>query len=209
MQNWWFMCSLHNFCRPWRKFLRSSQTICELSSLLQNEIVSGEHSPMESVFNNQTVNGGTLSPQLLAVLADEDMLLLRHTLIQEGILTLEQFQSVNPWVFMNRHALYTIGQRQNICTRITNRLKDAESKKDDQSGKYQLVIDSDSYSGETPADVFVSFCERMEQKYPLKFKTVRNIPSRRRARKKLYRKPKGKFPPTVIWEKFSGITKCP
>ncbi len=166
------MCSLHNFCRPWRKFLRSSQTICELSSLLQNEIVSGEHSPMESVFNNQTVNGGTLSPQLLAVLADEDMLLLRHTLIQEGILTLEQFQSVNPWVFMNRHALYTIGQRQNICTRITNRLKDAESKKDDQSGKYQLVIDSDSYSGETPADVFVSFCERMEQKYPLKFRSL-------------------------------------
>ena len=127
---------------------------------------------MESVFNNQTVNGGTLSPQLLAVLADEDMLLLRHTLIQEGILTLERFQSVNPWVFMNRHALYTIGQRQNICTRITNRLKDVESKKDVQSGKYQLVIDSDSYSGETPADVFVSFCERMEQKYPLKFRSL-------------------------------------
>ena len=114
----------------------------------------------------------TLSPQLLEILADKDMLLLRQTLIREGILTLEQFQTVNPWVFMNRYALYTIGQRQNICTRITNRLKDAKSKTDDQSGKYKLVIDSDSYSGETLAEAYVSFCERMERKYPLKFRSL-------------------------------------
>ena len=145
---------------------------CRPCASPQNKAVSEEDSPMESVFSNQPINDKTLSPQLLEILADKDMLLLRQTLIREGILTLEQFQSVNPWVFMNRYALYTIGQRQNICTRITNRLKGAESKKDGQSGKYKLVIGSDSYSGETSAEAFVSFCERMVQKYPLKFRSL-------------------------------------
>lgn len=145
---------------------------CKPCASPQNKAVSEEDSPMESVFSNQPVNDKTLSPQLLEILADKDMLLLRQTLIREGILTLEQFQTVNPWVFMNRYALYTIGQRQNICTRITNRLKSKESKKDGQSGKCKLVIGSDSYSGETLADAFVSFCERMERKYPLKFRSL-------------------------------------
>ena len=152
--------------------VKSLSTSLIMPSFPQNKAVSEEDSPMENVFSNQPVNDKTLSPQLLEILADKDMLLLRQTLIREGILTLEQFQTVNPWVFMNRYALYTIGQRQNICTRITNRLKGAESKKDGQSGKYKLVIGSDSCSGETPAEAFVSFCERMVQKYPLKFRSL-------------------------------------
>ena len=127
---------------------------------------------MVSVFSNQPINGGTLSPQLLEILADKDMLLLRQALIREGILTLEQFQTVNPWVFMNRYALYTIGQRQDICTRITNRLKSVEAKKDVQSKKYTLVIGGDSYFGGTSAEAFVNFCERMAQKHPLKFRSL-------------------------------------
>ena len=57
-----------------------------------------------------------LADDLLKIVSDDDMAPLRQKLIEGNILTLKEFQRINPWIFMNRHMLYNIGQRQDILT---------------------------------------------------------------------------------------------
>lgn len=113
-----------------------------------------------------------LSPELQQLLKDEDMQLLREKLREQGILTLEQFEGINTWQFMNRHALYSISQRQDIHNRISDRLKDESSEQTEQ--RLTLKTRTASYCGSTPAEAFAGLCEHLAQKYPLKMRSLIN-----------------------------------
>ena len=111
-----------------------------------------------------------LAPELLKMLSDDDMQLLRDELIRQSITTLERFKNENLWAFMNRYALYPISQRLDVYKRVLQRLNG--TKAEDHDSQFKLETTSTAYYGDTPADAFVSFCEHIAQKYPLKIRTL-------------------------------------
>ena len=64
-----------------------------------------------------------LTPELAQLLAGDDFEPLRKKLGEEGVLTIEQFRSVQPWAFMNEHRLYRLPQRQEIFSEIKKRIQ--------------------------------------------------------------------------------------
>lgn len=115
----------------------------------------------------------TLDPDLLKIVNDEDMHLLRDTLISDGILTLEQFRKENPWAYMNRHRMYTLAQRQAINNRILKKLSAEED--DDSQGQYSLETKNLVYTGGSPAKALAHYCDGMAQIYPLKMRNLVNM----------------------------------
>lgn len=111
-----------------------------------------------------------LSPELLQLLSDDDMQLLRDELIRQSITTIERFKKENLWAFMNRYALYTISQRLDVYKRVLQRLNG--TKAEDHDSQFKLETTTTAYYGDTPAEAFVSFCEHIAQKYPLKIRTL-------------------------------------
>ncbi len=120
-------------------------------------------------------NGGVqpLAPDLLDILADDDLELLRNELTKQGILTLNQFKDLKLWAFMNLHALYSISTRQEICARISKRLQPTTPPSASQV--YKLITTDRVYEGKTPADAFVTFCETLAGKYPLKIRSLLGV----------------------------------
>ena len=111
-----------------------------------------------------------LSTDLLQLLSDDDMQLLRDELARQSITTLEQFKRENLWAFMNRYALYPISQRLDVYKRVLQRLNGTRA--EDHDSQFKLETKSTAYYGDTPAEAFASFCEHIAQKYPLKIRTL-------------------------------------
>lgn len=70
-----------------------------------------------------SVRQAELSKPLQQLLSGDNMQQLREELLKQHILTLEQFKKINSWGFMNRYALYSISQRQDVYKCIQERLK--------------------------------------------------------------------------------------
>ena len=111
-----------------------------------------------------------MSPELLQMLLDDDMQPLRDELIRQSITTVERLKNENLWAFMNRYALYPFSQRLDVYKRVLMRLNGTQS--EDHDGQFKLETTSTAYYGGTPAEAFVSFCEHIAQKYPLKIRTL-------------------------------------
>jgi len=112
-----------------------------------------------------------LDEELQAILNAEDYSVLRYKLVEQKVLTLEQFKALDLWVFMNRYGLYTIAKRQELYKQIRAKLN--PPKKVDTDQLFLLKTKSgNTFHGESPAEAFATFCEKLAQRYPLKFRTL-------------------------------------
>lgn len=134
----------------------------ESSSLLKQE---------QSKPEDKVANRPQLDKELQELLNSEDYMALRNKLVEQKVLTLEQFKALDLWVFMNRYGLYTIAKRQEIYKQIRTKLN--PPKKVDTDRLYMLKTKSGTtFYGESPAEAFAAFCEKLAQRYPLKFRTL-------------------------------------
>ena len=132
-------------------------------------------SPLQPMEAPKAVNSEkSISPELFALLAEDEYAPLLECLLQQGITTVEQFEKINPWAFMNRYGLYSIGQRQAIYKQIMSRLKPVKQSAPEQL--YILQTKTTSYQGNSPAEAFAAFCENIAQKYPLKIRSLLDMP---------------------------------
>lgn len=132
-------------------------------------------SPLQPMEAPKAVNPeNSISPELFALLAEDEHAPLLECLLQQGITTVEQFEKINPWAFMNRYGLYSIGQRQAIYKQIMSRLKPIKQSAPEQL--YILQTKATSYQGNSPAESFAAFCENIAQKYPLKIRSLLDMP---------------------------------
>ena len=118
----------------------------------------------------QAAPAKVMSPNLCKLLADDDMAELREELARQGVITMDQFKTVSLWPFLNRYTNYSISKRQDIIKRINKRLCNPAPV--DTSTQYCIKTTNARYYGNTPAEAFVSFCEYLAQKYPLKIRTL-------------------------------------
>lgn len=130
---------------------------------------------LEIIFPPKTASSDKkLSAELQSLLTEDVYQPLRECLLQEGILTVEQLEAENPWVFMNRHGLYSIAQRQALFKQIMARLRPVEEVQSDQL--YVLKTRSCVYRGKSAAEAFAAFCDNIAQKYPLKLRSLLDAP---------------------------------
>lgn len=119
----------------------------------------------------QSIPQPQLAQELQELLGAEEYSALRNKLVEQKILTLEQFKTLDLWVFMNRYGLYTIAKRQELYKKIRATLN--PPKKTDTDRQYALKTKSGNvFYGETPAEAFAAFCEKLAQRFPLKFRTL-------------------------------------
>ena len=111
-----------------------------------------------------------LSDDLSRLLEGDDLTLLRRQLLQEGILTREQLEKIHLWKFMNLYNLYTINERQKVLILIRDRMKGKFEPQ--ETPRFHLKTVLSSYFGNTPSEAFAAFCEKLAQKYPLKFRSL-------------------------------------
>lgn len=132
-------------------------------------------SPLQPMETPKAVNSEkSISPELFALLVEDEYAPLLECLIQQDITTVEQFEKINPWAFMNRYGLYSIGQRQAIYKQIMSRLKPVKQIAPEQL--YTLQTKTSVYQGNSPAEAFAAFCENIAQKYPLKIRSLLDMP---------------------------------
>ena len=136
------------------------------------EDIIGESSPgllkkIESVQYREDKDT-SLEPSLLALLQGEQLALLRETLVNKGVRTMEEFKQLNLWVFMNQNGLYTIGQRQKVYSDVLRALKPDSSK--ENTSKWKMSTQEQDYFAPSPAEVLIEYCRSIVVKYPLKFR---------------------------------------
>lgn len=83
-----------------------------------------------------------LSREVEQLLAGDELRLLREELAKQNILTLEQFRQINLWGFMNRYALYSVSQRQEIYQRILEMRKGGGKAVPEQQSVLKIGIDA-------------------------------------------------------------------
>ena len=109
-----------------------------------------------------------MESQLYELLKEEQYALLRNALIKQGVYSLQSFEDLNLWVFMNRYRLYSRNQRYAIYDQLKKRV---EQLKPSVKG-YQLKTSSGVYSGSSPAEALLHYCEYISQKAPLSFRSL-------------------------------------
>lgn len=107
------------------------------------------------------------------ILCDDLFEPLRFELSRQNIRTVDELKTLDLWKFMNRSNLYTIGTRQTVLTKA-HALLGLTSSSDVPNG-YVLRIDTEEFSGASPAETFLHFCENMSITYPLKFRSLISI----------------------------------
>lgn len=125
---------------------------------------------VETLITNTDHHTNKLSDELKELLAGEELELLRNELAKQSILTVDQLKAENLWVFMNRHNLYSISQRQSVYKLVLGKMRGPSLL--DNSQQYILVTKQKKYYGESPAAAFLEFCEFIAMKYPLKIRSL-------------------------------------
>lgn len=104
------------------------------------------------------------------LLKDEKFNILRKSLAQNGIRTLDQLKALNLWSFMNHHELYSIGTRRKVAEDVTALLHPATET--DESQLFTLQVGDNVYKGDTPSHAFLRFCDDMSGRHPLHFRIL-------------------------------------
>lgn len=142
---------------------------------MQKSAQTGVEIPLQPVVKPKTAETAkALSVELQALLAEDEYEPLRKCLLQQNILTVKQFEDANPWVFMNRYGLYSIGQRQTLYKQIMARLKPVKEVEPERL--YILRTKTSTYRGNSTAEAFAAFCDSIAQKYPLKIRSLLDAP---------------------------------
>ena len=146
---------------------RNDPEISDVEEQEPGSTLQQEQSKSESKATTQP----QLDKELQELLNSEEYNALRNKLVEQKVLTLEQFKALDLWVFMNRYGLYTIAKRQEVYKQIRTKLN--PPKKVDTDRLYMLKTKSGNvFYGESPAEAFATFCEKLAQRYPLKFRTL-------------------------------------
>lgn len=91
---------------------------------------------------------------------------LRDELLKNGITTIEQLKVIDLWLFMNRHGVYSIRERQEIYKRVSAMIKPPESEK--VRVQYCLrTKNGRSYYGNMPSTALASYVDSIAQNAPL------------------------------------------
>ena len=110
------------------------------------------------------------SSEVDSLLSSDEYAPLRKELARQRITTEKDLRALKLWAFMNQYNLYSIGMRQKIFTKVIALLNPV--KELDSSEAYILNVGKRSYSGATPADAFLQFCNDMLSRYPLQFRLL-------------------------------------
>lgn len=105
---------------------------------------------------------------------DEQYSLLRETLVQSGITTIDDLRKINLWTFMNRHSLYNIQTRFKISSELNNKLRQIK-KLDTSTSTFSIYYSGEVFIGSTPSEAFIALLSYIATKYPLKFRSCINI----------------------------------
>ena len=105
-----------------------------------------------------------------ALLSDNIFLPLRNALAKENIRTIEQLRGLKLWAFMNQKNLYSISTRQDVLTKVRLLLEPEAIEKPESL--YVLRCGLIAYTGNSPAKIFLHFCEDIAKKYPLFFRSL-------------------------------------
>lgn len=116
----------------------------------------------------------TLTVDLQNRLAGVEYASLRSILLREGILTIDQFNALDLWDFMNRHNIY----HKDLRARMYRRLSETGEPLDVPSEKkeHTITVAENSYTGATPAQAFSVFCNGLIVKYPAEMRQLVNTP---------------------------------
>lgn len=105
-----------------------------------------------------------------ALLRGNIFLPLKNALAKENIRTIEELRGLNLWAFMNQKNLYSISTRQDVLTRVRLLLEPETTEKPESL--YVLRCGLIAYTGNSPAKIFLHFCEDIAKKYPLFFRSL-------------------------------------
>ena len=104
------------------------------------------------------------------LLSDDLFAPLCAELSRQNIRTVGELKKLDLWKFMNRFNVYSIGTRQTVLTRIQGLIG---SDQELHTGKgVVLHVDSEDFTGTTPAEAFLYFCENMSIAFPLTFRSL-------------------------------------
>lgn len=116
----------------------------------------------------------TLALDLQNRLAGVEYAPLRSILLREGILTIDQFNALDLWDFMNRHNIY----HKDLRARMYRRLSETGKPLGVPSviKEHTITVAENSYTGATPAQAFLLFCDSYVRKYPAEMRKLVNAP---------------------------------
>lgn len=117
-----------------------------------------------AVSGNSTEDCGLVSD----VLTGEKFVPLLSALQRHGVKTIAELKDIKLWQFMNRYDLYSIATRQNIFDSVQAILSPKMST--DEAQQYKLTVNDTVFNGCTPAEAYLSFCEYLARKYPLRIR---------------------------------------
>ena len=120
-----------------------------------------------------------------ALLSDNIFLPLRNALAKENIRTIKQLRGLKLWAFMNQKILYSISTRQDVLTKVRLLLEPEAIEKPESL--YVLRCGLIAYTGNSPAKIFLHFCEDIAKKYPLFFRSLLDKTIGDRSNVKIYR----------------------
>ena len=114
----------------------------------------------------------SLEEDLQNRLAGVEFAPLRSILLREGILTMDQFNALDLRDFMNRHNIY----HKDLRARMYRRLSGIGKPHDvlSRNKEHTITVADNSYTGETPAQAFLLFCDRYIGKYPAEMRKLVN-----------------------------------
>lgn len=146
--------------------------------LPQFEAYTRELGKTEAISEASPQKKETASPvmdsALSELLADELYSDLRKALIEKGILTMEAFRTLNLWVFMNQNGLYNIKQRNQVFRQLQP--KPIERSTSEIAVIYTLKTVKTDYTGDSPAEVLLHYCQAMAARHPLGIRSAIGMP---------------------------------
>lgn len=171
---------IKNDLRLYQRFKRAAALLVKYGTLLDSQDSHSDVKPAPvSATSAAPVSGQTevrskedlgLDPSLQALLQGEQLSALRSALMQKGIRTLEDFKRLNLWVFMNQNGLYSIGERQAVCSLVRRAMASKAAAETDV--RWKIITQKSEYTGPSPADALAEYCRAMAGKYPLRFRSL-------------------------------------
>lgn len=145
----------------------SSDVVLTNDTYGNQDIPSSSFSKIDDTPNEP---GTSISQELAILLKGEEYAPLRGALKKQNITTIDDFKALKLWPFMNRYNLYSIGKRQAVFSKINALLYPSTVL--DKSQAFTLHVGEDEYSGKTPSESLLQFCNHIFNRHPLQFKLL-------------------------------------
>ena len=111
-----------------------------------------------------------LDDEVNSLLQDKLFDPLKEAMKTQGITTVQKLREVNLWPFLNRYTRYSFADRQRVQEKLKELL--AEPAVIQEQKRYVLTCGDNKYEGNSPAECFFSFCEKIVNQFPLRFRSL-------------------------------------